>query len=341
MERTPALDGLRAVAIAMVLGYHVDKRLVPAGSWGVVLFFVLSGYLITRLLCAETDCEGHIDIRRFYLRRAFRLLPALIVVCLVLLAAGTAWSQVVPALGYYANYARIAGVDVGPLTHTWSLAVEEHFYLLWPLLIGVIPPRHRLRVIGLLAVAAVAWRGVAIGVMSPSWVYNATDTNAAALLAGCYLGVARPRPWRWAWWSVPTLLVLMFLPMFGAEGPASAWGGFVAIGLGVIAIQHAVARPRWLETPVLVWLGKISYGLYLWHYLYLRTAAPAWAALALAVATAAASWYLVETPIRRVRERLERNLKREPEPMEHTTFYGRFPRPLPPCGCLVGQDIAA
>src|SRR3990172_5577948 len=97
MERTPALDGLRAVAIVMVLGYHVDKRLVPAGSWGVVLFFVLSGYLITRLLCAETDREGHIDIRRFSLRRAFRLLPALIVVCLVLLAAGTAWSQVEPS----------------------------------------------------------------------------------------------------------------------------------------------------------------------------------------------------------------------------------------------------
>ena len=333
LQRIPALDGLRAVAIVMVIGYHVDRRLVPAGSWGVVLFFVLSGYLITRLLCAETDRDGHIDMRRFYLRRAFRLLPALMVMCLVLLAVGTAWSQVVPALGYYANYARVAGVDIGPLTHTWSLAVEEHFYLLWPLLIGAVPARHRLRVVGLLAVVAVAWRATAIGVMSPSWVYNATDTNAAALLAGCYLGVARPRPLPGAGWAIPTLVALMFLPVFGAEGAGSAWGGFVVITLGVIALQHAIARPRWLETPVLVWLGKISYGLYLWHYLFLRTDLPVWAALALAVATAAASWYLVETPVRRLRERLEKpRVERQPEPLPrlaHLDAYRRFPRPVP------------
>ncbi|HEX5630745.1 MAG TPA: acyltransferase [Acidimicrobiia bacterium] len=333
MQRIPALDGLRAVAIVMVIGYHADRRLVPAGSWGVVLFFVLSGYLITRLLCAETDRDGHIDIRRFYLRRAFRLLPALMLVCLALLAIGTAWSQVIPALGYFANYARVAGVDMGPLTHTWSLAVEEHFYLLWPLLIGAVPARHRLRVVGLLAVVAVGWRVMAIGVMSPSWVYNATDTNAAALLAGCYLGVARLRAWPRAGWAVPTLLALMFLPVFGADGAGFAWGGFVAIGLGMIAIQHAAARPSWLETPVLVWLGKVSYGLYLWHYVYLRTELPIWAALALGVATAAASWYLVETPIRKLRERLEApRLARHRQPLPqvaHLDAYRRLPRPVP------------
>ena len=310
VTRIPALDGLRALAFAMVLGYHVDKGIVPAGFWGVILFFVLSGYLITRLLCAEMDRNGGVGIRSFYLKRAFRLLPALIVVCLALLAVGAAWSRVFPALGYYSNYARIGGADIGLLTHTWSLAVEEHFYLLWPLVIGAVPARHRLRAIGLLAVAAFAWRAVAIGVMSPSWVYNATDTNAAALLAGCYLGVARPREWRMARWSVPALLALMFLPVFGDEGPALLWGGFVAIALGVAAIQHAVTRPRWLETPVLVWLGKISYGLYLWHYVFVRSDIPTGAALVFTVATAAASWYLVEEPVRRWRVRLE---KRKPE----------------------------
>ena len=294
----------------MVIGYHVDKAVVPAGYWGVILFFVLSGFLITRLLCAEVDRNGRVGIRLFYLRRGFRLLPALLVLCLVLLAVGTNWSAVVPTLGYYANYARITGLDVGPLTHTWSLAVEEHFYLLWPLLVGAVPARQRLRVVGMLAVAAIAWRVIAIGIMSPSWVYNATDTNAAALLAGCYLGVARPRPWRWAGWSVLVLLALMFLPVFGEESPAFAWGGFVAIGLAVMAVQRAIARPGWLEIPALVWLGRISYGLYLWHYVFVRSDIPTWAALPLSVATAAASWYLVEGPARRWRGRLE---KRNPQ----------------------------
>ena len=246
MQRNPALDGLRAVAILMVLGYHANKGWVPAGSWGVILFFVLSGYLITRLLCIEQDRTGRIDVRAFYLRRAFRLLPALVVLCLVLLAIGVDWSRVFPALGYYSNYARISGVDVGPLTHTWSLAVEEHFYLLWPWAIAVVPARHRVRVIGLLAVAAIAWRSIAIGVLSAGWVYNATDTNAAALLAGCYVAVARPRQWRLAAWSIPALLTLMLLPAFGEQGAAFLWGGFVAIGLGVMAIQHATTRPAWL-----------------------------------------------------------------------------------------------
>jgi len=307
VERIPALDGLRALAVVLVIGYHVDKDVVPAGSWGVILFFVLSGYLITRLLCAEMDRTGRVDIPRFYLRRGFRLLPALFVVCLALIAFGTGWSEVAPTLGYYANYARIAGVDLGLLTHTWSLAVEEHFYLLWPLVVGVTPARHRLRVVGVLAVVAVAWRVVAIGIMTPSWVYNASDTNAAALLAGCYLGVVRPRPWRWAGWSVPALLVLVFLPAFGEEGSAFAWGGFVATALGMVAIQWAVAGPRWLEVKALVWVGQISYGLYLWHYVFVRSDIPVWVALPLALAAATASWYLVEGPFRRWRTRIEKS----------------------------------
>jgi len=335
VERTPALDGLRAIAIAMVFGYHVDKDMVPAGFWGVILFFVLSGYLITRLLCAEMDRSGRIDVRSFYLKRALRLLPALIVVGLVLLAVGTEWSKVAPSLGYYANYARIEGLDLGLLTHTWSLAVEEHFYLLWPLVIAAVPSRLRLRAVGLLAVAAIAWRAMAIGVMSPSWIYNATDTNAAALLAGCYLGVARPGAWRSAGWSIPALLALMFLPVFGEEGPALLWGGFVSIALGVVAIQHAIARPAWLETRVLVWLGKISYGLYLWHYLFVRSGIPVWLAVPLSVAAAAASWYLVEEPVRRWRGRLE---KRRPtrRPASEPAISTGWSRALPQHARLFG-----
>ena len=220
MERIPALDGLRALAIAMVIAYHVDKGLVPAGHWGVTLFFVLSGYLVTRVLSSERDRNDRVDLQRFYLKRGLRLVPALLIVCLALLAVDTSWSQVAPALGYYANYARIGGLDLGLLTHTWFVAVLAHFYLLWPLVIGALPAKRRVRVVAVLVVVAVVWRIVAIGVMSPGWVYNATDANAVALLAGCWLGVVRPREWRFAGWSIAALLALMFLPVFGDEGPA-------------------------------------------------------------------------------------------------------------------------
>jgi peptidoglycan/LPS O-acetylase OafA/YrhL len=305
MERIPALDGLRAMAIVMVVGYHAHREMVPAGFWGVTLFFVLSGYLITRLLCAEKEKDGSIAIRKFYMKRGIRLMPALIVVSAVVLALGAHWTGVVPALAYYANYARVAGADLGLLTHTWSLAVEEHFYLVWPLVIAAVPGRLRLRAIGGLLVVAIVWRAIAIGVMSPGWVYNSTDTNAAALLAGCYLAVARPRTWRYSGWSLPALLMLIFVPFFGQESPAYLWGGFVAVGLAVVAVQHAVARPPWLETPALLWLGKISYGLYLWHYVFLRSDIPILLALPLTVAAAAASWYLVEEPVRLWRMRLQ------------------------------------
>lgn len=315
MERIPALDGLRALAIAVVAGYHLDREVVPAGFWGVLLFFVLSGYLITRLLAVERDRTGRIHLGIFYLRRGLRLLPALFIVCIALLAAGSAWSSVAPALGYYGNYARIGGVDLGLLTHSWSLAVEEHFYLVWPLVIAAVPARHRLRAVGLLALAAVVWRGIAIVVMSAGWVYNATDTNAAALLAGCWLAVARPTAARWAvWagWSVPALAGLVFLPALGVEGPGFLWGGFLAIALSMAAIQFALTRPAWLEGRVVVWVGKVSYGLYLWHYVYIRSDIPAPVAIVLTFATTAASWYLVELPIQRWRRRLARR----PEPAE-------------------------
>jgi len=312
MERIPALDGLRALAIVMVMGYHASRQAVPAGFWGVALFFVLSGYLITRLLVAEHDRHGRINVRTFYWKRGVRLMPALMVVCVVVLGMGANWQGVVPALAYYANYARIAGVDLGLLTHTWSLAVEEHFYLLWPLAIAAIPSKSRLRVIGVLLAVAVVWRVIAIFIMSPGWVYNATDANGAALLAGCLLGVTRPPPWRFAGWSIPVLGVLIFLPIFGQESPLFLWGGFLAAGLAVVAVQYATTSPAWLEWRVVVWLGKISYGLYLWHYVLFRSGMHLALAVPLTVVLAAASWYLIEEPVRRWRVGRDRH-RRERE----------------------------
>lgn len=299
MRRIPALDGLRALAIAMVVGYHIDSAIVPAGHYGVSLFFVLSGYVVTGSLCAEMDRTGRVNLGSFYRKRVLRLLPVLVAVCLAMAAVGIGWSRVIAALGFYANYARIEGLDLERLTHTWFIAVIAHFYLLWPLVIAAVRAEHRTRIVGGLALAAIAWRATAIGVMSPGWVYNATDTNAAALLVGCFMAVARPITWRFARWSVPALLALVLVPALGDTGTAVLWGGFAAVALSALTVQYALTDPAWLANPVLLRVAELSFGLYLWHYVFIRSDIALWAALVLTVAATAASWYLLEQPVLR------------------------------------------
>ena len=299
MRRIPALDGLRAVAIAAVVGYHIDSAVVPAGHYGVSLFFVLSGYVVTASLCAEMDRTGRVDLGSFYRKRVLRLLPALLAVCVAMVAVGTDWSRLIAVLGFYANYARIEGLDLERLTHTWFIAVIAHFYVLWPLAIAALRARHRTRIVGGLALAAIAWRATAIEVMSPGWVYNATDTNAAALLVGCYLAVARPTAWRFAGWSVPALLALMLVPAFDNTGTTVLWGGFAALALSALTVQYALTGPVWLANRVLLRVADLSFGLYLWHYVFIRSDIALWLALVLTVAATAASWYLLEQPVLR------------------------------------------
>lgn len=300
MGRIAALDGLRAVAIAMVIAYHVDNSVVPAGHWGVHLFFALSGFVITGSICAEVDRSGRLALGSFYRKRFLRLYPALVVVCVVMLAIGTEWSRVAPSLGLYANYARIEGVTLGRLTHTWFIAVIAQFYLVWPLVIGWLPARHRARFIGALALAAIAWRAIAIGVMSPGWVYNSTDTNAAALFVGSFLAVAGvPTARSLTRWSIPALLGLMLLPVFGDTGRLILWGGFVALALSALAVQYASTGPAWLENRSLLRIAEVSFGLFLWHYVFVRSDIPLWTAAVGTVVATLASWWLVEQPVLR------------------------------------------
>lgn len=300
MERINALDGLRTIAIAVVIGYHVDKDILPAGHWGVPLFFVLSGYVITASICAEMDRTGGLKLGSFYRKRFLRLFPAVLVVCVAMLAVGTAWSQVQPTLGLYANYARIEGVGLGRLTHTWFIAVIAHFYLVWPLVMRAIPARSRTWIIGGLAVAAIVWRIVAIEIMSPGWVYNATDTNAAALMVGAFLAVAGITVPRAAVaWSLPAMLGLMLLPVFGDSGSLVLWGGFVALAFSAAVLQYAKTGPTWLAHPVLLRIAEVSFGLFLWHYVFVRSDIPLWVAAIGTVIATLASWHLVEQPVLR------------------------------------------
>ncbi len=298
MDRIPALDGLRTVAIAMVVAYHIDKTLVPAGHWGVPLFFVLSGFVITGSLCAEIDRTGRLDLGSFYRKRLLRIVPALLVVCAAMLAVGASWSQVQPSLGLYANYARVEGLSLGRLTHTWFIAVIAQFYLAWPLVMAAIPARRRAHVIGGLAVVAIVWRVVAIEVMSPGWVYNATDTNASGLFVGAFLAVAGLRARRaTVAWSLPVLLGLMLLPVFGDSGRLVLWGGFVALALSALALLYASTSPAWLENRLLLRIAEVSFGIYLGHYVFIRSDIPLWVAVVFTAGATAASWWLVERPL--------------------------------------------
>lgn len=328
-RRWLALDGLRGVAILLVVAAHA--YVIPAvvgGMVGVTLFFVLSGFLITNLLIEEMESHGRLDLKAFYGRRALRLLPALGVylfgISLVLATRNvdvpiieSAWP---PAL-YVANYAQILGMDLFAHRHTWSLAVEEHFYLLWPVLVGLGATR-RLRLLATFVGALVLWRFVT-GIIDPMWSYMGTDTNAYALGIGALLAAVRrdsglAKPARYvAPLSVAglVLLALVQVPDLESLYEVSIWIPVLAAGLSAAAVWASVegGGDSFLKGRTLRWFGLISYSLYLWHAPLMQipgfgdTRATRLGAAALSVFIAWLSWTLIEGPI--LRSRLRRRFK--------------------------------
>ncbi|WIB78032.1 acyltransferase [Curtobacterium sp. MCPF17_002] len=340
--RLTQLDGLRGLAVLLVVAGHVAESVVPYGGVvGVTTFFVLSGFVITRGLLDEVDVAGRIDLRRFWARRVARLLPAfglLVVVVPVLVVvlddpsrAVIGW-QVLGAVTYTADYVRAVGGDLGVLGHTWSLAVEEQFYAVWPLvLIGLVAlarRRPRFSAVLLVAVvaAAVCWRVVATVVAPYDWLAYSFDTSVAALLLGCAGAVAvrvgivpavagvRGIVLGTAGVLLLGLSTVCTLPI--ALGPVDGitrWVGTTAVALAALVVLSAArgAVPV-LDLAPLRWLGTVSYGLYLWHFALLQlrpggesiTGPARLAVIALALVAATLSWYLVERPvIRAVRRR--------------------------------------
>ena len=355
----PALDGVRAVAVALVLAGHGGIPGVSGGFLGVDVFFVLSGFLITSLLLDEQGRTGRIALAGFWIRRARRLLPALIVMVLAVVAAravfppeatATLRDNAVAAFFWVANWAFVAqrtdyfsqGTPPSPLQHTWSLGVEEQYYLLWPLLliavVAVVGARARWAVFALATAGAVGSAAAAILMASDpgvNRVYFGTDTRAQALLVGAAAAALLVRDWsvltaggtlirtRWRRWvagglSVLGLAMLAALARFatGSAGDFRA-GLLLAVAVAAVLVVAPVALDqggfvgRALACRPLVWLGAISYGVYLWHWpIFLalngeRTSWSGWRLFALrcaaTVAVAAASWWLLEQPIRRWR----------------------------------------
>jgi peptidoglycan/LPS O-acetylase OafA/YrhL len=343
----PALDGLRGAAVAAVLLFH-DGRL-HGGFLGVDLFFALSGYLITSLLINERALSGGIRFGKFWGRRFRRLLPAvlLLLACIVPLMYrfGTvaqlvsARHAVVPALLYVANWQQILHhvsywdlfTQKSPLTHLWSLAVEEQFYVIWPVVVfAVCKLRHwRAALTTVTFVGLVGSFCLTLLLYVPgntNRVYMGTDTRAASILAGALMAALPMVEWvkfvaHRRWWLVSALqlalagaLVYSWWAIKGDSSTLLYRGGLLAHSLAAaliaasIGLSRATPLQRLLCVRPLRWLGHISYGLYLWHwpiYIILTTERTHlhgwWLSLlrwAVSLAIAAASFFLLEAPIR-------------------------------------------
>ena len=346
----PALDGVRALAVSAVLLYHGDVTWAQGGYLGVDAFFVLSGFLITSLLLAEWHRSGRIALATFWARRARRLLPALFLV----LGAVALYGAVIAApielehlrhdglfsLGYVANWGQVFShqsyfekfAAPSPLRHMWSLAIEEQFYLVWPLLVvGVLrwwrgSVRALAAVTGALLIASAVWMVVLYEPdVDPSRVYYGTDTRAQSLLMGALLAILlarRRRPFGETATRVlhgGAILSALWLGWIWVHtSERSSWlygGGFTLCALLVAIVIASVTRPMpgllggLLSVRPLPWVGEVSYGLYLWHWPLYVLISPQrtglddgpllMARLAATVGAATASFYLVERPIRR------------------------------------------
>jgi len=348
LNHIPALDGIRGLGVLGILFFHAGHL---RGGWlGVDLFFVLSGFLITSLLLAEFEGSGRIALGRFWARRARRLLPALLLALLGVAAYAALFAEPgelgrirgdgLATLFYVANWhGLLAGHDYwelfrspSPLDHTWSLAIEEQFYLFWPPIAFLVLSRTRHPVHALFRVAAV---GALLSALWMAWrfdeaegtarVYFGTDTRAAATLVGSALAaLLLPAIRRWPDGSSRVAdvtsvgaLVLLAFAWFGLEGtdPRVYRGTLLLLALaagaviaGVVLAPRGLAA-RGLAVAPLRGLGIVSYGLYLWHWpLYLvltpdRTGLDGWTLtavrIAASVAVASLSYVALERPIRR------------------------------------------
>lgn len=342
----PSLDGIRALAVLLVFLAHSGLDNFIPGGLGVTVFFVLSGYLITTLMRIEHARSGRISFRGFYLRRLLRLMPPLFIVvaatgvlaALSVIDGAFSVGGLLSALFYAGNYFVIAndfhGMPAG-LGLVWSLAIEEHYYLFYPplalLLLRVGRVRLSVSLLALLCVAVLAWRyWLVFHGASEAYLTMATDTRVDAILVGCLMALLR-NPW---------------LDRVSAPNALNDWGlagVCVAVLIGTLLyrdevfrltarytlqslaiaplIYLAVARAdrlpfRWLNTPVLVYVGTISYTIYLSHHVILLGLAKHWPALnwisltlvgallTLAVAEPIRRW--VEQPCAALRKRLHR-----------------------------------
>lgn len=350
-KRIPSLDGLRAISIVMVLLGHLEGsaglpvRSLPFawGELGVTVFFVISGYLITSLLLKEQDRTGTVSLKMFYFRRTLRIFPAMYVFLAVIVALAAMGllagpdepervqvhhADIIAAATYVMNF-RVH--HTWWLGHTWSLSVEEQFYLLWPAAVAFLGIAGGLRgAIGAM-VAAPLFR-VVFYLAFPDLrelVYSAFPFVFDALATGCVLAILRRQLWANRWYRAlleSRLFVLVPVIVGTIYRLRPSVGVFLLVGSTLINIGIAMCIDwsmrfpqsqvgRLLNSRPLVWVGVVSYSLYLWQQLFLCRYHTSWFTtfpfnIVLAFAAATASYHLVEQPFLRLRERLEEKMRK-------------------------------
>ena len=328
----PALDGVRAIAVVAVVLFHYWPAVFPGGFIGVDIFFVLSGFLITSMLVVEHDSSRRIDLRAFWARRVRRLVPAVVVlvaVCAVvihLIGSGSprAFIDSLGALTWSTNWVEVALGGTRLFTHNpntvldhlWSLAIEEQFYLVWPPLLLVVlrccaTRGRRLAVVSALFTASV----VIMAVLDPLDAYFRTDSRAFELLGGALLALWGTRPKSRGATSLASLSLAGIVAYVVLADPNASWmypWGFLGVVVIAVAlVAAAAAPPKWLGALGRGWvahLGRVSYGVYLWHLPLLRFLSPGrthlggvWLQilrLGLLVVVVEASYRFVEAPLR-------------------------------------------
>jgi peptidoglycan/LPS O-acetylase OafA/YrhL len=351
IQHIPAIDGLRAIAVTAVIFYHLGFAWIPGGFLGVDLFFVISGYVITRLLLDSIARSGGLDLRGFYKARARRLLPPMVFMIVVTAFYISIWAQdsvkrfltdtpfsLTGAMNWWLVFKEqdyFEAIGRPPLLqHTWSLAVESQFYLIWPVLLLVILKRFGKKVIPLAALAIALFSGTALFLVSlrldasssVSHVYFGTDTHSIGLFLGAALAVSWiPQNFK----SEVSNRAQNFIDFIGVFGLVGILGSFLLIdessptaykiafplaaifGAAIItSIVHPASRfAPILQNRVLLWIGERSYAIYLWHWVVFQITRPRvdidgqdWALIALRIlvvlALADISLKLVELPIR-------------------------------------------
>lgn len=271
LKYRPELDGLRAIAIVAVMGFHFTRQLVSGGSLGVDVFFVLSGWLITSILINEAGEAGWIDYRGFLMRRARRLLPALAVLLIAYLLLSPAlwpelaarrWFDVGTAIFYVTNLRETFWPIETPLSHTWSLAIEEQFYVLWPLALTALLrlPRDRAARVLIALWAALTLARLACLHMLPGSpaAYYFTPLHSTGLLLGAALAL-RPVNAR-----LGRVALAMLVAVIVAVHTERTFGYVTPLAELLTALVIA-NPPRLLAVAPLRFVGRISYGVYLWH----------------------------------------------------------------------------
>ena len=270
-KHIPALDGLRAVSALVVVFFHCHHPLFSGGGRGVDVFFVLSGFLITGILL-DSD---RINLLDFWSARVRRLVPALLTVVAACFVAapifaygeGVSLQEVAYALSYTMNFASAAGHRYNPLSHTWSLAQEMQFYLLWPFFVPVLARTRHARIFLLSAWALITIVRVVVASFHEHLAIYSPVTHASGLVLGAFACFCRP---------FPRLLGLAGVGLIAASLTMGTGHAAITYGTALAEIGAALLIPdlvanaslpqSFLSTKPLAGLGRISYGIYLWHF---------------------------------------------------------------------------